>query len=311
MAILLAIDFSAAELAQWSELLQTALPGDTLCTDRADCDAAAIDIAIVANPPVGALHGLPNLRLIQSLWAGVDKLLGDPSLPAGVPIARMADPAMNEAMAQTALWAVLSLQRDFFSYAAQQRALLWDVHPQRRADEVAVAVLGLGQMGQAVARRLAGNGYRVNGWSRRETRLAGVPTRSGDTALPAVLGEADIVVNLLPLTPATTALFDSERFAQMRRGAALINLARGAQVVDADLLAALDSGQLRHAVLDVFHTEPLPASHRFWAHPQVTLLPHVAAQTDARSAAQIAASNVRALREVRALQHLVDRRRGY
>ncbi|HEY2927846.1 2-hydroxyacid dehydrogenase [Piscinibacter sp.] len=311
MAILLATDFGAAELALWSELLQTELPAETLVSDRMDCDPGVIDIAIVANPPPGALSCLPNLRLIQSLWAGVDTLLRDPTLPAGVPIARMVDPAMNQAMAQTALWAVLSLQRDFFTYAAQQRAMQWLPHPQRRADEVSVAVLGLGQMGQAAARRLAGNGYRVSGWSTREVAVPDVATGSGEAALARVLGDASIVVNLLPLTPATTGLFDRTRFAQMRRGAGFVNLARGAQVVDADLLAALDSGQLRHAVLDVFHSEPLPAGHRFWTHPQVTLLPHVAAQTDPRSAAPIAASNVHALREGRALQHLVDRRRGY
>lgn len=297
MSLLLAGEFDAAERAQWLGLLRAALPDERIETGAGD--ASAVDIAIVANPPTGALRGLPNLRLIQSLWAGVDRLLADASIPPEVPLARMVDPAMNEAMAETALWAVLSLQRDFVDYAAQQREGRWRQHPQRRADETKVAVLGLGQMGRAVARRLAANGYAVAGWSTREGRL------------DELLAASDIVVNLLPLTPATRGLFDARRFAAMRRGASLVNLARGAHVVDADLLAALDGGQLHHAVLDVFHSEPLPPQHAFWSHPRVTVLPHVAAQTDPRSAAAIAAANVKRLRAGEPVANLVDRARGY
>lgn len=297
MSILLAADFDAANRAAWLPALRAALPGETLHLAADDHDD--IDIAIVANPPAGVLQGLPQLKLVQSLWAGVDKLLRDPTVPAEVPLARMVDPAMNAAMAETALWAALALQRGFFGYAAQQRAGAWRQHAQRRADETRVAVLGLGQMGQAVAARLAQQGLAVSGWS----------TRHG--SVETVLSDADIVISLLPLTPATTGFFDRARFAQMRRGAGFVNLARGAQVVEADLLAALEDGQLSHAVLDVFATEPLPAGHAFWRHPKVTVLPHVAAQTDPRSAAQVVAANIRALRSGQPLQHLVDRSRGY
>jgi glyoxylate/hydroxypyruvate reductase A len=270
-----------------------------------------IDIALAANPPPAALAGLPRLRLIQSLWAGVDKLLADASVPVDVPVARMVDPAMNEAMAETALWAVLSVQREFFAYARQQREPVWRQLPQRRADETTIAVLGLGQMGRTCALRLAGNGYRVAGWSRSETKLVGIATFAGEAALLPVLADADVVVNLLPLTDATRGLFNAQTFARMRRGSALVNLARGAHVVEDDLLDALASGQLGHAVLDVFAGEPLPAAHPFWAHPRITVLPHVAALTDPRSAALIVARNISALREGRALENLVDRSRGY
>jgi glyoxylate/hydroxypyruvate reductase A len=214
-------------------------------------------------------------------------------------------------MAETALWAVLSLHRGFFELAAAQREAHWRTLTQRRADEVPVAVLGLGQMGRAVAQRLVHNGYHVTGWSLSASPVAGIPSFGGRDALAEVLASAESVVNLLPLTAATTALFDRSTLAEMRRGASLVNLARGGHVVDADLLDALDSGQLRHAVLDVFDVEPLPAGHRFWSHPRVTVLPHAAAQTDPRSAAQIAAANVRALRAGAPLQHLVNRQRGY
>jgi len=311
MTILVAAGFDADEWRLWWPLLEAALPGERLVRDRAGVDAAGIDVALVANPPVGALQGLPSLRLIQSLWAGIDKLLTDASVPAEVPLARMVDPAMNQTMAETALWAVLSLQRDFFDYAVQQRTSVWQQHALRRPNDVAVAVLGLGQRGECCARVLAQHGFRVSGWSTRAASIAGVTTFAGEAALPRVLGNADVVVNLLPLTPATHGLFDRRRLAQMRRGASLVNLARGAHVVDADLLAALDGGHLARAVLDVFHTEPLPAGHAYWSHPRVTLLPHVAAPTDPRSAAPIAAANVNALLAGKPLVHLVDRVRGY
>ncbi len=311
MATLIAADFSAEEWADWWPALAAAMPGEEFVRAGDPFDRERIEVALVANPPIGALQGLPRLRFIQSLWAGVDRLLLDTSVPAGVPLARMVDPSMNAAMAETALWAVLGLHRRFFHYAVQQGAAHWQQHAPQRADEIGVAVLGLGQMGRAAARAIAQRGYRVSGWSANPAVLEGVATASGDAALSALLASAHIVVNLLPLTPATRGLFSAARFAQMMPGASLVNLARGAHVVDADLLAALDSGQLQHAVLDVFSTEPLPAEHAYWRHPQVTVLPHVAAQTDPRSAASIAADNLRAFRAGRTPSHLVERGRGY
>ncbi|MBK6865199.1 MAG: glyoxylate/hydroxypyruvate reductase A [Ideonella sp.] len=311
MSTLIAADFSPAEWAEWLPALRAALPDETLLDRREGVEAEAIDIAIVANPPAGALAGLPRLRLVQSLWAGVEKLLADPTLPVDVPLARMVDPAMNEAMAETALWAVLALQRDFFDYAAQQRAAQWAPQPQRRAAEFGVTVLGLGQMGRTVALRLLRNGYRVSGWSARPAAIPGVRTLAGDAALAHAVSDAQVLVNLLPLTPATRGIIDARLLATLPRGASVVNLARGAHVVEADLLAALASGHIRHAVLDVFATEPLPPSNPFWSHPQVTVLPHVAAQTDARSASAVVAANVAALRAGRPLQHLVDRARAY
>ena len=314
MAILVAADFTPGEWAAWWPELQASLPGERLVRDRTAVPDVAdedIDVALVANPPADALRNLPGLRLVQSLWAGVDGLLADPSLPAEVPLARMVDPSMNAAMAQTALWAVLALHRGFFAYAGQQQRADWRPQPQRRADEVSVAVLGLGQMGRATAQRLAANGYRVSGCSTLAKTLDGITTHAGPASLAPVLAAAQIVVNLLPLTAATRGLLNRQTLAMMPRGAGLVNLARGAHVVEADLLEALDRGHLGHAVPDLFHTEPLPADHPLWRHPKVSVLPHIAAQPDPRSAARTAAANVRALRERRPLQNVVDRVRGY
>jgi glyoxylate/hydroxypyruvate reductase A len=335
MSILLACSFDADEWAAWLPCLHAALPGETW--QRADAaeplsaaERAAVDIAIVANPRPGQLVGYPRLRLVQSLWAGVDRLLADASLPAQVPLARMIDPAMSTAMAETALWAVLGLHRHYFCYARQQAQQHWRQLDQRRADEVQVLVAGAGELGLSVARRLLDQGYRVQAWARtpRPTahqaaidaapdatapssgqdggttdtaaRLAsagpGCRVHHGADAWAELAAQADIVINLLPLTPATRGYFDAGRFAGFKPGAGFINLARGAAVVDDALLAALDSGQIGHAVLDVFNHEPLPPDHAYWRHAQVTVLPHAAALTDPRSAALIAAANVRTVR---------------
>lgn len=301
MKVVLAGDLDAAEWSEWRAALAQALPeAQWLSVAQARQDPAHVHAAVIDNPAPGCLAGLPALRLIQSLWAGVDRLLADDTLPAGVPLARMVDPAMSAAMAETALWATLALHRGFFAYQQQQREGLWRQRPQRPADEVSVAVLGRGAMGSAVAKRLAGQGYAVRTWG-----------RDNPAALPALLAAAEIVINLLPLTPATRGLLDARFFGRMRAGAALANFGRGAHVVDQDLLAALDAGHLHHAVLDVFHAEPLPPQHRFWSHPRVTMLPHAAAMTDARSAAVVVAANLRALADGRPLSHLVERGRGY
>ena len=300
MKLLLSGSFDPGEEAVWREALAAALPeAQLLDAEAARACAPEVVAAIVASPPPGSLQGLPQLKLIQSLWAGVDRLLTDPTLPQGVPLARMVDPAMNAAMAETALWAVLALHRGYFRYARQQREGRWQPLPQRRADEVPVLVLGQGQMGRTAAARLTQQGYPVTGW------------RRDGQALAPLLAQARIVVNLLPLTPETRGLLDASFFAGLPPGAGLVNLARGAHLVDSDLLAALASGQVGHAVLDVFHTEPLPSEHVYWQHPQVTVLPHAAAATDPRSAAALAAANVRAAMAGQPLANLVERRRGY
>jgi glyoxylate/hydroxypyruvate reductase A len=324
MNLLLAGSFGPEERLAWTRALQQVLPTHRLVADEPALQALGrehIDVALVANPAPGSLQGLPRLRLIQSLWAGVDRLLADPTLPAGVPVARMVDPAMNAAMAETALWAVLSLHRGFFDYQGQQRQALWQQRPQRRADEVAVTVLGFGQMGRAVAQRLAAQGYRVAAWRREPAPAdtgaappavpAGVDLQAGLAALPALLARTEVLVNLLPLTASTRGLLDARCFAALPRGAAVVNLARGAHLVEADLLAALASGQLRHAVLDVFQTEPLPAEHAFWQHGHITVLPHAAALTDERSAAAVVADNLARLVCGEPLRHLVQAQRGY
>ena len=313
MNILLCGDFDEAEDREWRTALAAAMPeAQWLTPAEARTRSAEVTAAVVANPPPGSLQGLPALRLIQSLWAGVDRLLADPTLPSEVPMARMVDPAMNAAMAETALWATLALQRDFFTYARQQARGQWRQHTQRRADECPVLLLGQGEMGRTAARALVAAGFPVAGWSRQPGPAdAGVRRLHGEAALWQALPQARVLINLLPLTMQTVGLLDARLFNALPPGAGVVNLARGRHLVDADLLAALASGQVAQAVLDVFQTEPLPEPHPFWTHDRVTLLPHVAAQTDCRSAAAVAVANLRALRDGQPLRHLVQRERGY
>ena len=304
------------EAQAWQEALRSAAPGHEWIVHAADGSDAGIvhaDVAVVANPPPGSLSRVQGLRLIQSLWAGVDRLMADATVPAQVPLARMVDPAMTSAMVQSALWAVTALHRGFFTYAQQQQQAQWVQHPQRRADEVKVLVLGLGTMGAAVSAALAVQGYGVMAWRRREgpPGSSGVRVLQGAQGLETGLAAADVVLILLPLTPHTRGLIDAAFLGRMKAGVALVNFGRGGHVVEADLLAALSAGRLAHAVLDVFATEPLPASHPFWQHPCVTVLPHVAALTDLRSAADVVASNLARLQAGQPLLHLVDRARGY
>lgn len=302
MTVLLVTNFEPAEVTAWQAALAAALTGETIVFDP----GPDVDVALVANPPPGRLRGLPNLKLIQSLWAGIDSVLADPDLP-DAPLCRMVDPAMAETMAEAALAHVLWLHRHQDDYARAQREGVWRQHAYLSPQARRVGVLGLGVMGQTVARRLEGAGFQVAAWVSRARENA----VAGSDALPGFLGGCDIVINLLALTPATIGLLDARAFAAMPAGAALINLARGRHVVEDDLRAALDSGRLRHAVLDVMRDEPPPPGHWVWPHPRVTLTPHVAAPSDPASGAAVVADNILRLRQGRPLLHTVERGRGY
>lgn len=305
MSIVHLCRYSAGVAEFWRDLLEDALGEPVhLGPPHAPMDAAAltaVDIAIVANPEPGLLARMPNLRFVQSLWAGVDSLLQDASLPAGVPVARLVDPNLARAMAEATAAHVLALHRQLPLYRAQQARTLWKPHHQPLAAECPVTILGMGAMGQAAADMLRAIGFPVTGWRRAD----------GDAGLERALSDARIVVNLMPLTAQTRHILSAPLFARMRPGTGLINFGRGGHQVPDDIIAALDSGRLCHAVLDVFEPEPLPAESPLWRHPCVTVTPHVAAETDSRTAAHCAAANIAAFRAGRPVAGLVDRAHGY
>ena len=302
---------SPRQEVEYLRLLSAAMPEERLVPFRAmdRAERAAARVAVVADPDPDEVAALPGLVWVQSLWAGVEKLVGVFDRP--LPIVRLVDREMARTMAEAVLAWTYYLQRDMPAYARQQRARDWRPHPYRRPSDLVVGLLGLGALGTAAADRLGGAGFRVVGWSRTAKAAAGIETFHGAAELPAMLGRCDILVCLVPLTPETRGLVDAERLSALKPGAALINFARGPIVVTGDLIAALDAGHLSHAVLDVFDAEPLPPDSALWAHPGVTVLPHVSGPTDMDSAAATVAENLRTYRRTGRPPQGVDAARGY
>lgn len=298
--------------AAWLEHLRRAMPAERIDPVRhlTSAQRAEADIAIVANPDPADLTALPGLVWVQSLWAGVDRLVSElKGFPH--PIVRLVDPELTRTMAEAALAWTYYLFRDMPAYAAQQRRRQWTPRPYTRPADTLVGVLGLGELGAAAAARLREAGFDVAGWSRTQKNLPGVVCHAGREGLDAILAKAEILICLLPLTDHTRGLLNAERLTRLPRGAQIINFARGPIIDTPALLAALDSGGVRHAVLDVFDTEPLPETSPFWTHPAVTVLPHVSAATDPETAARIVADHVAAYRRDGAIPRAVDLSRAY
>jgi glyoxylate/hydroxypyruvate reductase A len=299
---------SSGDPAAWPKALATHLPEARV--HRAP-SAVACDYALVWKPAPGTFASQSRLRAVFNIGAGVDALLADPELPDGVPIVRLEDAGMAAQMVEYVAWGVLHHYRRFADYAAQQARQEWRPRAARRPADFGVGVLGLGVLGRAIAAGLAPFGFRIAGWSRTPRTCAGVECHAGEAALDAFLARCDVLVCLLPATPATRGLLCAERFARLPRGAFVINVARGALVVEQDLLEALDSGQVGGALLDVFAHEPLPSGHPFWRHPRITVTPHVSAATLVdESIAQIAAK-IRALARGEPITGVVDRALAY
>lgn len=295
----------------WAEALTENYPGLKIALWPYDGDPAAIDYALVWQPPKGELKRYPNLKAIFSIGAGVDHLASDPELPRGIPVVRMVEPGLTAGMSEYVVLAVLSHHRFMLDYTAQRRTRVWEEIPQIPAEARQVGVLGLGVLGRDALEKLKPFGFRLAGWSRTPKSISGVTCFHGSGGLNEFLAGTDILVCLLPLTPETRGILNAETFAKLPAGAAVINVGRGGQLVEQDLLAALDSGHISGATLDVFQQEPLPADHPFWDHPRVFMTPHVASMTIPATAARQVVANIQRLEAGEALQHVVDLQRGY
>ena len=301
-----------AHTGAWIAALQQAMPEERICDLAAldEAERAQCEVAIVANPDPAELRRLPNLQWVHSVWAGVERLLHEHA-SAPWQIVRLVDPQLADTMAEAVLAWTLYLHRNMPAYAAFQRERRWRPLPYLRPQQRVVSLLGLGELGCAAAARLQAAGFQVCGWSRAQRSLDGVQCFSGAAGLAAMLAQTDTLVCLLPLTPATRGLLDAHTLGLLKRGASLINFARGAIVEDQALRYALSSGQLAHAVLDVFSVEPLPQDAWQWGHPAVTVLPHCSAPTDRATASDIVARNLRAFRVHGVVPQPVDPQRGY
>ncbi len=320
MRIVVAHSEPGAGLA-WRRELAARLPGATVAVDPATPDGGdpahgapagfVADWAVGWGPPADFFERQPALRGFFSAGAGVDGLLRHPGMPRSLPVIRLEDAGMGALMADYCLHELLRIAGRFDAYAAHQAAARWVEHPPIPREDLPVGVLGVGVLGAQVARRLAAAGFPVRGYARRPRAVEGVEVLHGADGWHAFLAATRVLILLAPRTPETEDLIGADALSRLRPDGWLINIARGALVVDADLIAALDAGRLAGATLDVFREEPLPASHPFWHHPRIRVTPHVSGPTLVSVSAGQVAAKLAALARGEAVGGLVDRARGY
>ena len=292
----------------WLDGLRTAFPQATV--DVWKSGAPAADYAVVWAPPQAFLDEQPRLKALFNIGAGVDALL-QLKLPPATRIVRLDDAGMSVQMAEYVCHAVIRYFREFDGYERDVAQGKWSFRKPHNRIDFPVGVLGLGVLGERVARALRVFEFPVHGWSRNAKAIEGVVCHSGPEQLNRFLSQCRVLINLLPLTPETRDILNRDTLSQLQPGGYLINVARGAHLVEADLIALLDIGHLAGATLDVFRTEPLPADHPFWQHPKIVVTPHTSARTlRSESIAQIA-GKIHALERGEAVAGVVDLMRGY
>ncbi|MGO4171316.1 2-hydroxyacid dehydrogenase [Bosea sp. TAF32] len=314
MSLLLAM--TGWHVEDWRARFQALLPEMPIVVLGEPFDRRAVHYVASWKHPAGSLTGLPNLAAIFSLGAGVDFLFADDKLPA-VPIARVVDPDLTTRMSEYVVLHCLMYLRQQHRYLSQQRERLWeDDRNQPAARSVRVGIMGLGELGQDAAAKLKVIGFDVAGWSRSPKSIEGLCTFSGEEGMKEFLARTDILVCLVPLTPETRGIIDAGLIAGLAQdgrlgGPFVINAGRGGLQVEEDILAALESGTLKGATLDVFETEPLPTASPLWTHPGVTITPHNAAMSEPEAIASLITAQIRRLEAGEPLQHVVDPARGY
>ncbi len=309
--LLLAVPVNWAPL--WTTPLGEIAPDLKLVVDTRDAyDPADIDYVLSFRPAPGFLATLPKLKAVFSLGAGVDGFLADKAYPRNVPLVRFVDRTLSREMAQYVVMHVLMFHRQQRFFDQQQKESKWrQTIPPRRTEDTRIGILGLGEIGQLAGEHLRDLDFPVSGWSRTRKTVPGIKSYAGMGELDAFLAATDILVCLLPLTPDTRGILNKTTFAKLPAGAFVINVARGGHLIEPDLVAALDSGHLAGAVLDVFETEPLPEDSPLWKHPKITATPHVAAISDPRVAAKYVHDRITAFERGEKLDNLVDLDRGY
>lgn len=313
---MLLVALSGWNVAQWVERLRKHMPDREIVALGEPFDRRAVHYAVSWKHPPGALTGLPNLAAIFSLGAGVDFLFNDDRLP-DVPIYRVVDSDLTNRMSEYVVMHCLMLLRQTRRYDAQQQEKLWeDDRFQPAAGDVRVGIMGMGELGQDAARKLKMMGFQVSGWSRTAKTIDGVTNFSGETGLKDFLGQTDILVVLLPLTPATRGIIDEPLMRGLAQNGrlgkpAIINAGRGGLQKEADILKMLNEGVLGHAVLDVFETEPLPSDSLLWTHPHVTITPHNAAMSDPDAIGALVARQIAKMEAGQEPDYRVDRARSY
>lgn len=277
----------------WAKVLAEEFGVDQVVLSDEVVDKDAIEIAICWKAPERMLHDFPNLKLIQSLGAGVDHIFDADNNVPNARISRIVDPQLSEDMFEFVLSVLLNDLKGLTTYRDQQKSGIWKEHRYRTFKDIQIGVLGLGVIGRLVAKNLSGLGFQTMGWSRSEKEISGVDCFSGSEALEVMLSQTDYLINILPLTDKTRGIINRDLLNQLKKGAYVINVGRGPHVVDMDLIEAIDEGQISGATLDVFHKEPLDQDHAFWAHPKIFLTPHIASITNIKTAQKQVFDNIR------------------
>ena len=301
----------AEETREWVGLLSRLMPEFEIRDFDDPGDVATVDYAVVWAPPQGGIARFPNLKAIVSIGAGVDHVLRAPELPRHLPILRTTGQDMVQRLREYVALHVLTHHRELMTTDANQAQGKWKQIVTPVANRRRVGIMGLGNIAGACATTLASLGFDTAGWSRSGRRVEGVTVFAGTEEMPRFLARTEILVCLLPLTSETRDILDARLFAQLPTGARIINAGRGGHLVEEDLLAALASGQIGGATLDVFRTEPLPADHPFWTHPLIRITPHIASMIDAETGASVIASNIRSFETTGTSEAIADIARGY
>lgn len=298
-------------LDDWLSLLGKQLPDYEIYVWPNVSNKDQVDVLLTWNHPKGILGYFSNAKLIISLGAGVDHLLDDPDIPSGVPIVRLVASGLSIQMAEYVSLAVLLFQRRFLDYMDLQRSRQWKYLPSPSAEKFTVGIMGVGVLGSCVAERLKVFSFPIRTWSRTPRSIEGIECFYGEDQFTNFLSECSVLVCLLPLTKETEGILNQELFSALPRGAFLINSARGKHLVEADLIRALDSGQLEAACLDVFKNEPLPTDNPLWSHPRVIATPHISAVTIPDDVIDQVVNSIRRLESNLPLDNLVNRNIGY
>ena len=274
-------------------------------------DADDIEFVLSWHHPPGEFNKYKNLKCIASLGAGVDHIMRDPDLPAGVPVTRVVQPSMAQSMSEYAVLGVLNYCRQFDSFRADQSQKKWQPRIPLLAADMRIGIMGLGQLGKDAAKKLSYLGFPVTGWSQTPKDIEGVKCLAGEEALDDFLSQTRILICMLPLTPKTKGILNQKIFDRLPASAYVINVARGQHLIEKDLLAALDSGHLAGACLDVFEVEPLPEDHLFWSHPKIIVTPHISSITYPKAVAPQIVENYQRTITGKPLLNVVDMKRGY
>jgi glyoxylate/hydroxypyruvate reductase A len=299
------------DLQSWEQAIHDVDPNIDVEFWPAIEDKDRVQFAVCWNQPKHVMDSFPNLKAVSSLGAGADHLLTDEYLPESVDICRVVSTSLVQQMKEYVTAAVLNIQRNIVDYIRQKDQKKWQPHSHPLASELSIGVMGLGKLGNPVAKQLAKIGYHVSGWARTSKDIEGVETFAGNKERNAFLNATQILVCLLPLTKETEGILDLDTFKQLKENAWIINAARGEHLVDEDLIYALDSDILEGAWLDVFSEEPLPDRHAFWNRENIIITPHIASFTKPGEVAEQIVDNYKRALSGMELNHKIDRKIGY